>query len=192
MNILCVLLMCLLLTACSPINSLQPFNQEQAALVLKSDYVTQPAQEKIEIALPDEENWKKINIVKNKKNLMFIPRDENVDSWKQSIRTQIIAYLDEPKISAKKMVLSEMRFAYNHCKQVKAMLIKQTASFVTYKLDMHHCDDQADQIQVGKIFNGVDAVYMVYYTALSNQTSSIQLQQMSEMIKTTQLVKADK
>ncbi|OGT42683.1 MAG: hypothetical protein A3F13_09475 [Gammaproteobacteria bacterium RIFCSPHIGHO2_12_FULL_40_19] len=123
---------------------------------------------------------------------MFIPRDENVDSWKQSIRTQIIAYLDEPKISAKKMVLSEMRFAYNHCKQVKAMLIKQTASFVTYKLDMHHCDDQADQIQVGKIFNGVDAVYMVYYTALSNQTSSIQLQQMSEMIKATQLVKADK
>ena len=192
MNILCVLLMCLLLSACSPINSLQPFNQEQAALVLKSDYVTQPAQEKIEIVLPDEDNWKKINIVKNKKNLMFIPRNENIDSWKQSIRTQIIAYLDEPKISAKKMVLSEMRFAYNHCKQVKAMLIKQTASFVTYKLDMHHCDEQADQIQVGKIFNGVDAVYMVYYTALSNQTSSIQLQQMSEMIKTTQLVKADK
>lgn len=178
------------LSACSPINSVQPFDEKQAELILKNDYTTKAAQEKIEIALPNAEDWKKINVVKNKKNIMFVPVNENSDHWTQSIRTQSIAYLDEPKITAKKMVLNEIKEAYEHCKQVKAMVIKQTPSFVTYKLDLAYCDDSPNQIQIGKAFNGSDAVYTVFYSALVEHIPSTELQQMSQTIKRAQLVSA--
>jgi len=177
------------MSACSPINSLQPFDQEQAALILKNDYVIQPAQEKIEITLPQEQDWKKVNLAESKRNIMLIPNNADVNHWDQSIRTQIIAYFDEPKITAKKMVLSEMKYAHEHCNQVKAMLIKQTKKFIIYKLDIANCPNQANQIQIGKTFNGIDAVYTLYYTALTDKVPITQLKQMSHMIKTAQLVR---
>lgn len=176
----------LLLTACSPINSLQPFDQQQAELLLKNDSTIQPAEQKIEINLPQKETWQKTNMVKDKRNLMFIPANESEQHWTQSIRSEAISYSDEPKMTAKRMVLNEMKYASEHCK-VNAVLTKQTTTFITYKLDLRNCDNQADQIQIGKAFNGSDGVYLIYYTAISGEAASSQLEEMSVAVKSAEL-----
>src|SRR3990167_318059 len=186
-SLISLLILCLMVSACSPINSLQPFDQQQAEMVLKNDYVIRPAAQKIELSLL-QQDWEDDHPDKNKRNLMLFPRGESATRWTQSVQTEVVAYLDEPKITAKKMALNKMKYAYDHCRRVNAMIIKQTTTFVTYKVDMMNCDNQPNQIQIGKTFNGIDAVYTVYYSALSNQVSSSQLQEMAQMIKTARLV----
>ena len=43
-------------------------------------------------------------------------------------------------------------------------------------------------MQIGKAFNGVDAVYMVYYSAVSGQVSTEQAQRMMRVIKAARLI----
>src|SRR3990167_4617667 len=118
-----------LLAACSPINSLQPFDQQQAETILKNDYTTQPGAQKIELSL-SQANWEDYHPNKDKRNLMLFPRGESEAQWTQSVQTEVVAYLDEPKITAKKMALNKMKYAYDHCRRVNAMIIKQTTTFV--------------------------------------------------------------
>jgi len=185
-----LILLTILLLGCSPINSVQPFDQQQAAQILKNDYVTQPAKQKIALDLPGDQKWKSLQTDANKNNRLLLPENNSLANWQQSIRTSITGYLDEPKINAKKIVLREIKNAYQQCQRVNASVLKETANYLIYKIDMAGCEHQPNQIQIGKTFNGSDAVYTVYYSAQTNQIATAQLILMSHVIKKSQLVAA--
>jgi hypothetical protein len=81
------------LSACSPVDSLKPFDQEQATNIIKQSYTTQPAKQMISIVLPQPQHWKRLNQMP----AMLIPANETKENWTESIQTNIGSCINDKK-----------------------------------------------------------------------------------------------
>lgn len=183
-------LIALTTTACSPVDSTKPFDQKQAAAVLCQNYVTKPARQEIEINLPHKRTWKRIDNSLNSGGtpLMLIPKNESEAYWTESIRTNIAGYVNEPDITADKYVQRLFQRTKADCKDIHAVILSNTEKSTSFLLDMSSCRHHKNQTQIGKAFNGVDAVYMVRYSALYHQVSEKEFADMTRAIKNAKLV----
>lgn len=168
-----------MLSGCSSVNSLQPFNQRQAALMLQQNHIFHPSEQVIGIALPHITSWKRIDLSYNTVGtpFMYVPIGENRKVWTQSIRTQIRDYLRYPHINANRFFYDEMNYQKAYCASVTGNIIVQRSDYDLYQMTLSDCHNQPNQQQYGKIFNGKDAVYVVYYSWLSTVTPSLATQQ---------------
>lgn len=180
-----------LLSACSPVNSVAPFDHEQAAILLQEHIVAKPTQQMIRITLPQKENWQKITAAQNTigSPVMLIPRGESAANWSESIQTGLSAYVYHPDSKAAIFVQNAMDRAKKICQHAEASLLAETHQYVIYQIDMSDCRKEKNQRQIGKVLNGEDAIYMVRYVAVSGKISASEWKQMSSAIKNAALVR---
>lgn len=187
-----IILMCLytLLSACSSVDSTKVFDQQQAANLLHQSRTTQPTQQMIKIALPDKHNWKRVDMSLGTVGtpIMLIPVNETTTNWNQSIRTKILPFISDKDATAYKFVRNEISNAKSDCKTAEATILSQTDESVFYSIHMNGCDDEKNQTRIGKAITGSDAVYSVYYSAVTGQVNDKQMNRYSQVIKTAQLV----
>lgn len=178
------------LSACSPVDSLKPFDQEQAVKVIRQNMTSKPAQQRISLNLPHAKNWKRIDLSQANKGapVMLVPIDETESNWKESIRTKIRPYATNPNMNANKLLQSIVNEYKENCTEASANIISQNDLYLTYRLNIENCVQEKNQIQVGKVFNGTDAVYLVNYTGLQGQIPVNQFKKMSSVIASAQLV----
>lgn len=174
----------ILLAACSSIDSTRPFDEEQAARLIRQDCYVRPARQRIAIRLPSKDKWQRIDLSRGTVGspVMFIPRCESEACWTESVRTEFLSY--ETDYNAMPMKLIDQVAQGNlACKNVKPMVLSQSHSAVIYRLQ---CDKQ---VQYGKAFNGKDAVYMVYYTADTGAVNTSQISRMQHAIAVAELTR---
>lgn len=179
-----------LLSACSSIDSTKVFDQQQAANLLHQGKTTQPTQQMIQIALPNKHQWKRIDMSLGTVGtpIMLIPSNETTTDWKESVRTEILAFMRDRDATAHKLVQSIITNAKHDCQQAKDTLLSQTDHYVFYRLDLAGCNEEKNQTQIGKAMTGNDAVYLVYYSAIAGEVSAKQLDRFTHVIKNAQLV----
>jgi hypothetical protein len=186
-----ILLFCLsALSACAKVNSVQPFDQEQAAILLQQHYVAKPTQQMIAIALPKGQRWKKIDESRGTIGtpLMLLPANESESSWRESIRTKISGYLNTPQVTPRQFMENEITAAKENCQHVNATELSQQAESLVYSISISGCEHGRDEKQIAKAFKGKDAVYFICYTAISSQVSQKQFNELSQAIKQARLV----
>lgn len=190
-KISCLASISLTLTACSPIDSLKPFDSEQADTLLREHATTTPAQQRIALRLPQKNTWKAIDLSRNKQGspIMLIPRDATTKDWHESVRTFISPYRANPDMTAKLLWQDNIKEIQARCAEVKSDLIAATRETVFYSLSQKNCRDDKDLVMYGKSFNGSDAVYLVYYTADPVFISGSEIARMAKSIKDAALVK---
>lgn len=178
------------LTACSPIDSVHPFDNQQAANLIKEWYVKKPAQQRISIALKDKHNWKRIDLSLHTQGspIMLIPLDQTASHWNESIRTDLRPYSTHPDMTASQYVTARFTVSQSDCKHNQTKLISTTKEYVIYSIVSDTCKSTPNFLEVGKAFNGRDAIYVVYYTALNNQISSAEINERSRLVEKAQLV----
>jgi hypothetical protein len=179
-----------LLTACSTIDSLRVFDNEEAARLLQQNSTSRPTRQRIAINLPDSNAWQRIDLSFGTKGspIMLVPKQQTYADWNESVRTQIKAYYHFPDITAKDFVAQKIQQAKQECKHVEAQIITANKSYSLYRLNIANCRIVKNQLQIGKAFNGVDAVYVVYYAADLTQISDAEVKRMSGVIAATRLV----
>lgn len=179
------------LTACSSIDNLHPFDDEQAQIILRQNLVRKCAKHIISISTFNDRFWKRIDLSINKQGspIMLIPCDQTPSCWYESIRTKISAYDCDMEMTAKKFVQTQMEEAKKYCSCVDAKMLAQTPQYVMYSLETRNCSDRKDQIEIGKAFNGSDAVYDVYYTAVNGQVSAKEINKMTYVVKSAELLR---
>lgn len=183
----------LFLSACSPINSLKPFDRQQASVLLKSNYISLPAKQKIAINLPNSDHWKRIDLSLNGNGtpLMLVPQGQSEEYWTESIRTNIRVYRNEPDITAEKFSQQQIDRTKKDCLLMNSITLRETEKSITYLIDMAGCRHDRNQTQIVKAFNGIDGVYVVRYSSLSQKVSDQEFSQMTRVIKNAQLVPAN-
>lgn len=179
-----------ILAGCSEVNSVTPFDHKQAALILQQNYVSQPAEQMVKLDLPRNNQWKKIDLSFTNKGApaMLVPKNETEDHWTQSIRTKINAYINTPGITAKQVVQADLNHARENCKEASGAIISETRDSIVYQLNFANCANEKNQTQIGKAFNGKDAVYLVRYAAIDCKVQPTDVANMSRIIKQAQLV----
>jgi hypothetical protein len=178
-----LIILALLLSACSAVNSVQPFDQEQARNLIRESYTTKPAHQMVALNLPQAQQW---DLVEPDR---MLPQGETTANWRESIRTNVRGYNVQPAITAKKFMQSEVGLAQADCREVKVWLLAETKQFVLYRAALNQCYDGKNQVQVTKIFNGMDGVYLVRYAARSGEVAAQQWALMLEVIRRAQLVR---
>lgn len=179
-----------LLTACSPVDSLQVFNQQQVEILLKSNIPSNPARQRISLVLPSNKPWQEIDVslYKTGTPVILIPKDERFSNWHESIRTDIRSYKKYPDITPTQLAQQVMKTAYEKCTKINSDIIEHTANIVIYRLEKSHCKSENNQIQFGKAFKGIDAVYTVYYSAVPQYVSQDEIARMQAVIENARLV----
>jgi hypothetical protein len=179
-----------LLSACSSVDSTKVFNQQQAAILLHQGRTTQPTQQMMKVPLPDKREWKRVDMSLGTIGtpIMLIPANETATNWNQSIRTKILPYISDKDATAHKFVRNEIFNTKSDCKIAEATILSQTDESVFYSIRMSSCNDERNQTRIGKAITGNDAVYSVYYSAITGQVSDKQINRYSQVIKTAQLV----
>lgn len=185
-----VILLLIHLCACSPIDSLKPFDQTQAAKLLLQHSIPIRTQQMIALTLPREQLWLNVDLSQNIQGTprMLIPCDATIFNWTQSIRTMIWGYINDPSITAIKLVHNQILDAKNDCAQIHANIEVNSTHYIIYHLQFSACRDRKNQMQIGKAFNGVDAIYLVYYSAITGQVTELQFNKMIQVIKHARLV----
>lgn len=179
----------MVISACSPVNSLQPFDDAQADKLVQENYVKIPARHMISIVLPPDQKWKKIIMpMENGGMVMMIPAGENETQPSQSIKTMLVSKRAHPAMTAEKLVQLEFERAGNDCKQIGPEIIEKSSQFISYRLDKTGCHEQPEMKEIGKAFNGGDGVYVVWYSAMKNKVSGRQFSLISRVISAAQLV----
>lgn len=180
----------LTLSACSQVNSLEPFDNKQAAYVLQQNDTSTPTEQMIKLDLPHNNQWKKIDLSYQNKGapVILVPTQQNENNWTESIRTKINAYINTPGITAKQVVQADLNQARANCQEATGKILQETNNAIVYQLNFSNCKNEKNQTQIGKAFNGKDAVYVVRYTALSCRVVPADFGAMSQTIKSAQLV----
>ena len=175
------------LSACSPVNSLTPFDQTQAALILQQNYTPKPAKQRISLALPAHSNWQRIDLSRGTVGtpIMLVPPSQTADEWHESIITAIRPYIFHPDITAKKYMEERIKLVKDHCQHVLVQSTANTEQTAVFELSVSNCDDAKDQTQLTKVFNGKDAVYILRYSVTGKTHVPAS---MSSAIKTATLV----
>ncbi len=179
------------LSNCSQVDSTKVFDQEQAAYLLNQGSKSYPTKQLVKLSLANKQAWKKIDMSYGTVGspFMLIPLDATRDSWQQSIRTKISPYAANPDMTADKYVETIIANAKKACQRVSTDHLELNGTTVLYQLSLFHCgDENITEVQIGKAFKGVDAVYVVYYTAKSG-TSEQQIRQTANTINKATLMK---
>lgn len=178
MRIVIIFIFMLFLFACSSVNSVTPFDHEQADKLIKQHDKHIPAKERVQITLP-----RAFKQIKENSQYFFIPRNESLNNWHEQLQTSTIAY--QPyAIPAKESIMREkIELLKTHCK-VDYQVIEKTSRTLIYEATMC-CHDKQEQMLV-KLFQGVDAVYIISYRA--HDVSEKEFKQMRLAIKRSSLV----
>lgn len=183
-----LLLACTLLPACSPINSIQPFDQQQAAILLRDSATANPAKQMIALNLPRKQAWKMIDLSRNHLGapVLLLPQNESETTWSERIQTKMRPYKTDFTVNALAFVLNEIAIAKQHCPKTQSNILTQTQQSVSYQLTLADCANAANQYQVGKALNGQDGVYFVRYASVT--TDALQHARMQQVIQSAKLV----
>lgn len=181
----------ILLTACSSIDSTRPFDAEQASVLLQQHGPTKPAKQMVSLALNQKHYWHKTDFPENELGsfVVLTPQSESVTKWNESIQSRMLPYDNMPNITATKLVQAEIMDVKNNCKTSDSTILDQTPHYIVYRLETNDCLNRKNRWQIGKIFNGTDGVYSVRYLADYREISKNHFDQISQIIKTAQLVK---
>ena len=187
---LITLILFISLAACAKINSVHPFDQQQAAILLEQYHVAKPSQQMIALPLPHPALWKKIDIagITNGTRFILIPKNDSSVNWNESIRTQISGYANTPRMTALTLARKDIHLAVERCLRVNSYMLAEKPQYVIYQLDSANCKNDRDETQMVKVFNGRDAVYLIRYTAITTRVSSAQINRMSRIIQSATLV----
>lgn len=177
------------LCACSGVNSVQPFDQEQAAIWAAQNPAPRRTQDTIALQIPKQPAWRKVDLSFEQMGapLMFIPADEELANWHESIRGKIFLYHDNEALTINQFFAHEIKTAQKWC-QVNGKILSQSKNSVFYLINLTHCTNQDSAVMVGKAFQGNDAIYVVYYTNRNQPITPAKLQFMSDLIANAQLV----
>jgi hypothetical protein len=180
----------MILSACSPVDSVRVFDNEQAARVLQQHYTARPTRQRIAINSSSMRGWQRIDLSFGTVGspIMLVPPHQTFSDWTQNIRTQIRAYYHFPDITAKQFVAEQIQQAKQRCAIVDAEILQQSSSYYLYQLNMAQCRNEKNRFLIGKAFNGIDAVYVVYYTAKTDDVTKPEIQKMSRVIMSAKLV----
>lgn len=189
---LLTLLSTFLLAACSPVDSVQVFDQKQAAILLHQQYPMQTTQQMIKLSLPNKNHWKKVDMSLGTVGtpIMLIPENENMNNWTQSYRTQIRGLRHDAATDAHSLVRELIAKAKKRCTTTNAEILHEQAASTEYKLKITGCQNETDQVQIGKALNGQDAIYVVYYTAQIDSVKMKQIEQNTQVISAAKLVQS--
>lgn len=178
------------LMACSPVNSIHPFDDEEAAILIKSNMVAKPTQQMVVLQFPRGEHWKKLpDPLGTGSMVVLFPQNENPAAWNEKIQTKISGFIYKPNLTVKTFAQMEMDQAEKNCFHVNDAIITQTPQSMFYRVDVSDCENNKNQTQFGKIFKGIDAIYLVRYSAIMGKVSKTQMMAMSQTIKNAELVK---
>ncbi|RDI42448.1 hypothetical protein [Aquicella lusitana] len=179
-----------LLSACSPIDSLKPFDQQQAAILMQQRGAATPSKQMVSLSLPQKEAWKKTRFTPDETSalVVLVPKQQTPADFSESIQARVLPYEYTPDVTAKKYVDAEIAYARKNCRQTEASLLRDTAQEVIYRMKMIQCHNSQDQWQIGKVFNGVDGVYSVRYVGDAGSISEKHFMQMAQVISTATLV----
>ena len=177
--------------ACSPVNTIQVFDQQQAAILLNEHMNTKPTAQRIALHLPKKSHWRRLDmsLIGKGSPIMLVPQDQTEQNWQESIRTYIRSYTNEPDMTAQEFMLNDWQDLKAHCKRVATNIIESDRDTILYRSKLSGCKLEHDQIRITRVFNGEDAVYAVYYSALPNAATSSHLALMEAVIANTQLVR---
>ncbi len=178
MRIVISFIFILFLSACSSVNSVAPFNHEQADKLIKQHDKQIPAKERVQITLPHA-----FKQVKENSHYFFIPSNESINNWHEQLHTSTIAYQHYANQSKESMMRERIEALKEHCK-VDDQIIEKTSSTLTYEATIC-CENKREQMIV-KLFQGVDAVYILSYRA--RNVNEREFKQMRLAIKTSSLV----
>lgn len=184
-----------LLSACSPVDSLKPFDQQQAAILLQENHTLKPARQVIAIDIPKQKPWQRIDLSLLNKGtpILLIPAGETQSNWTESIRTFITSYQDDPDISAQKIFDKKLaRLKDDHCQMLDSTILHNDSSYLLYKITYGNCATLKNQTYIGKAFNGRDAVYLVYYTADNQAVSQQEISELTQSIARASLIQNPK
>lgn len=155
-------LLFILLSACSGINSVAPFDKEQAKILLKQSAVSTPARQGVVIS----------------------PRPTYKE--RAHLQTELIAYAFEPDIDAMRVANNMLEEAKKDCEAPKGRILNKTSHAVLYQYDASHCNEQKPIFLIGKAFNGEDGVYIVTFSL--DETDIAMKQRGIRMIQSATLV----
>jgi hypothetical protein len=181
---------CLSLVACSSVDSMKVFDQQQAANLFHQNHTSQPTQQMIKIALPQKNRWQKIDVSYGTigSPVMLIPEHETLMNWSQSIRTHILPLGRNHKIGINQFIQDEKLAAKQACQNVEITEDLQTPTIAIYRIKKANCYAEKSQLQIGKVFTGRDAIYAVYYSAVQEKVSNEEISTFSQVIKTAKLI----
>lgn len=179
------------LTACSPINSVQPFDQKQAAILLRQFYKAKPSQQMMALKLPDHPTWKKVNSAQETLGapLTLIPTTDQPNDWHERIESKVIGYIQAPHIHMEEVVKNNIKDAKKHCNKVNDAILARTTTHIIFTLDLSDCRDLKNQKQIGKVLAGKDGIYIVRYSAVTGEVAKTRYNQIAYAIKNAKLVK---
>jgi hypothetical protein len=179
-----------LLSACSPVDSIKPFDNEQAARVLQQNYTAHPTKNRIAVTLPNRSQWKRVDLSFGTigSPMMLVPANEDLSNWTQSIRTKIVDSYHFPEMTAKQFADIQIGWAKEHCAASSGTIVENTPGYSFYRLTMASCHGEKDQTQVGKAFNGKDGVYLVLYSAEQGRVDAATAAKMEKVIRQAKLV----
>ncbi|EKD71411.1 MAG: hypothetical protein ACD_46C00187G0004 [uncultured bacterium] len=186
----CFLLVSLILASCSPVNSLEVFDRKQINAMINEHHEIKPAKQRIRLDLPNANEWQRIDMSVDKKGspIVLIPTSQTVNNAKEKISTWISAYLSQPDLTTESFLQNDVKELKNRCDIVNVAILSSNKNDLLYRIETHRCNDAKNKIQIGKVFNGIDAIYVVHYTALMNEVSATRINAMQKVIAAAQLV----
>jgi hypothetical protein len=182
-------LLALLLTSCSSVDSVKPFNHRQAALLLQQHYNFHPSQQMIAISLPKNQTWQRIDLSENTVGtpIMLVPAGQTRKHWDQSIQTQIADYRYHPELTRDSFIRKQVADMREYCSVVNARLEVVAKDYSLYSLTKTGCTNSKDIRQISKVLDGRDAFYQVSYKAAFNIPTQ-QFTLMSHVVREATLV----
>lgn len=151
-----------LLTACSGINSVAPFDQEQAKILLKQSAIPMPAQQ----------------------GMVISPRPS--PRIRDLINTELVGYNMEPTATANAIAKKTFNDAAHDCKELTPRIISATRDVVLYQYTALACKNDRAEFLIGKAINGDDGVYVVTFSG--NHLDPADIKQGSAIIQSAKLV----
>ena len=178
-----------LLTACSPVDSTQPFDNQQAANLLKQHANVSPTKQMIALHLPNKRDWRRIDVSYGTLGtpLMLIPNNEDQQNWSESFRTRISDYVNHPGMTPAGFAEQQISYAKDHCAMANGSITQATKEYVIYQLEMSGCQEEKNQMQIGKALKGSDAVYLVDYSATTG-ISKTHFDRIAQVVRSAVLI----
>lgn len=191
MKKLSIVFFTVLMAGCSPVNSLTPFDHEQASIVLQQRGASKPSRQMFHYNLPDSQGWNKTTYIQPDLGsfVLLVPTGQQAWDWREAIQARIVPDTVDPTLTAAQLTQQQQQLALRHCTQSNMRILRQSANEVLYQLNKSGCDNSPNQQEIGKVFNGANGVYFIRYIINDHAISEKRRQQMSDVIQSTTLVK---
>lgn len=178
------------LSACSSVDSMRVFDDQQAQALIQETYTIKPARQEIELSLPRDQQWKPVKRSGQKAPVMLLPASATPTDWQQSIQTKVRPYTDKRDTTPQEFARIQIDANAKNCQTVHFNFLQQTEHYVIYQATTQQCTDHPDQKQIGKVFAGRDAVYLVEYNAVIGKIADAQYQRMAKNISNAKLIRS--